>query len=184
MDLSFPGQQTATATSCIPHDSVYMPGPRAGKSENGFFRCDTWLQIFQNDSKIWEAEVTLNPLINKICKPCQISSEPTAMKKYEMFNTETFQSDWERVYSLPFKITLDTKLREFHYKILHRICYTTVMLFKFGSSETPLCYFCNEELETLEHFLFHCKKVNTFWNELNTILKSWDLQPWSKLLGH
>ena len=70
MDLSFPGQRTATATSCIPHDSVYMPGPRAGKSENGFFRCDTWLQIFQNDSKICEAEVTLTPPINKICKPC------------------------------------------------------------------------------------------------------------------
>ena len=30
-DLSFPGQRTATATSCwIPHDSVYMPGLRAG----------------------------------------------------------------------------------------------------------------------------------------------------------
>ena len=24
MDLSFPGQRTATATSCIPHDSVYV----------------------------------------------------------------------------------------------------------------------------------------------------------------
>ena len=33
MDLSFPGQRTATANSCIPHDSVYMPGPRAGKSD-------------------------------------------------------------------------------------------------------------------------------------------------------
>ena len=69
MDLSFPGQRTATATSCIPHNSVYMPGPLAGKSENGFFRCDAWLQIFQNDSKIWEAEVTVTPLFNKICKP-------------------------------------------------------------------------------------------------------------------
>ena len=74
MDLSFPDQQTATATSCIPHDSVYMRGPCAGKSENGSFRCDTWLQIFQNDSKICEAEVTLTPLINKICKPCHLST--------------------------------------------------------------------------------------------------------------
>ena len=136
---------------CVSLRIVYTCQDHVLESLFGFFRCDTWLQIFQNDSKIWEAEVTLNPLINKICKPCQISSEPTAMKKYEMFNTEIFQLDWERVYSLPFKITLDTKLREFHYKILHRICYTTVMLFKFGSSETPLCYFCNEELETLEH---------------------------------
>ena len=44
MDLSFPGQRTTTATSCIPHDSVYMPGPRAGKSDQ------TWPQLFQNDS--------------------------------------------------------------------------------------------------------------------------------------
>ena len=63
MDLSFPGQGTATATSCIPYNSVYMSGPHAGKS-------DTWLQIFQNDSKMCEAEDTLTPPINKICKPC------------------------------------------------------------------------------------------------------------------
>ena len=62
MDLSFPGQRTATATKRIPHNSVYMQGPRAGKS-------DTWLQIFQSDSNFCEAEVTLTPFINKICKP-------------------------------------------------------------------------------------------------------------------
>ena len=33
MDLSFPGQGTATATSCIPYNSVYMSGPHAGKSD-------------------------------------------------------------------------------------------------------------------------------------------------------
>ena len=55
----------------------------------------------------------------------QISSEPMTRKKYnKMFNTETFQLDWERVYSLPFQITLDTKSREFQYKVLLRICYT------------------------------------------------------------
>ena len=44
----------------------------------------------------------------------QISSEPTAIKKYnEIFNTKTFLLDWDGMYSLPFKIT---KLREFQYK--------------------------------------------------------------------
>ena len=33
MDLSFPGQRTTTATLCIPHNSLNMPGPRAGKSD-------------------------------------------------------------------------------------------------------------------------------------------------------
>ena len=70
------------------------------------------------------------------------------MKKYnEMFNTETFELDWERIFSLPFKITLNTKLRKFQYKILHRMCYTNIMLFKFGLADSPSCYFCNKELE-------------------------------------
>ena len=41
----------------------------------GFFRCDTWLQIFQNDSKICEPEVTLTPLFKKICKPWALHYE-------------------------------------------------------------------------------------------------------------
>ena len=48
--------------------------------------------------------------------------------------------------------------------LLHKLNVT----FKFGLAESPLRYFCNEELET--HFLFHCERFNTFWNELNTIL--------------
>ena len=80
-----------------------------------------------------------------------------AMKKYnEMFNTETFQLDSERVYPLPFQITLDTKLREIQYKILYRICYTNAMLFKFGLADSPLCYFCNEELVNYVFFSFNC----------------------------
>ena len=62
IDLRFPGHQTSTATSCIPHSSVYVPGPRAGK-------CNTWLQNdFKNDFKICEAEVTLTyPGFQRIC---------------------------------------------------------------------------------------------------------------------
>ena len=38
------------------------------------------------------------------------------------------------------------------YKILYRICYTNSMLFKFGLADSPLCYFCNEELENYVSF--------------------------------
>ena len=103
----------------------------------------------------------------------KISTKPTATKKYnEDFNTEAFHLDWKRIYSLPFKVTLDTKLREFQYKILHRICYTNDRLFKFRIVDSPLCYFCGEEIETLEHFFFFCERVRTFWKELNTITSS------------
>ena len=102
-----------------------------------------------------------------------MSATPTAMKKYnETYNTENFQLDWEKIYSLSFQTTLDTKLREFQYKVLNRICYTNKMLFNFRIVDSPLCYFCNEEIETLEHFFFYCERVRIFWNEVNNILQS------------
>ena len=95
------------------------------------------------------------------------------MKKYEeAFNTETFHLDWEKIYLLPFKTTLHTKLREFQYKILNRILYTNEMLFKFKKVDSPLCYFCGKELETLEHLFFCCPRVHAFWDEVTVMLHS------------
>ena len=106
----------------------------------------------------------------------KISSIPTAQKKYnEAFSTHTFQLDWGKIYLLPFKTTLDTKLREFQYKILNRILYTNKMLFKFKKVVSPLCDLCEKELETIEHLFFHCTKVSTFWDELKVVLNSLDI---------
>ena len=103
----------------------------------------------------------------------KISSIPTAQKKYnEAFSTHTFQLDWQKIYLLPFKTTLDTKLREFQYKILNRILYTNNMLFKFKKVDSPLCDFCEKELETIEHLFFHCAKVSMFWDDLKVLLNS------------
>jgi len=85
------------------------------------------------------------------------------MKKYDKaFNTDTFHLDWEKIYLLPFKTNLHTKLREFQYKILNRILYTNDMLFKFKEVDSPLCYFFGKELETLEHLFFLLPKSARF----------------------
>ena len=46
------------------------------------------------------------------------------------------------------------------------------MLFKFKKVDSPLCDFCEKELETIEHLFFHCTKVCTFWDDLNVVLNS------------
>ena len=43
--------------------------------------------------------------------------------------------DWKRVYLLSFLTTLETKLREFQFKILNRIVFTNEKLFRFGMAE-------------------------------------------------
>jgi len=46
------------------------------------------------------------------------------------------------------------------------------MLFKFKKGDSPLCYFCRKELETLEHLFFYCPKVHAFWDEVAVMLNS------------
>ena len=102
-----------------------------------------------------------NKFVSKVC------TKPTARKKYEeSLNTEESQLEWKKIYLTPIRATLSTKLREFQYKILNRILYTNDMLFKFKKIESPLCYFCENDIETIEHFLFLCPRVQVFWSEV------------------
>ena len=66
---------------------------------------------------------------------------PTAKKKkrkkkltdkYPDINVE-----WDKVYSLPFRSTLESKTREFQYKILNCIVYTNEKLYRFGLVASP-----------------------------------------------
>ena len=79
--------------------------------------------------------------------------------------------NWKKVYSLPFRTTLDSKLREFQYKILNNIVFTNDKLFSFGLSQSPNCTFCNEEPESLEHLLSRCKVSSEFWKQVLSWLK-------------
>ena len=61
---------------------------------------------------------------------------------------------------------LDTKLREFQYKILNMIISTNKKLHQFKLADSPLCAFCNAEEESLEHLLYFCTLSSFFWKEL------------------
>ena len=74
--------------------------------------------------------------------------------------------DWKKLYSLAFETTLDTKLREFLYKILNLIIFANKKLHRFKMVDSPLCAFCNSEKESLENLLYFCKSSSFFWKEL------------------
>jgi len=101
---------------------------------------------------------------------CKKQTPPTAQQKFTDKYSET-SINWEKVYSLPFRTTLDSKLREFQYKILNNIFFTNAKLFHFGLSQSPNCTFCNEEPETIGHLLSRCKVSSEFWKEVLSWLK-------------
>ena len=79
--------------------------------------------------------------------------------------------DWKRVYLLSFRTTLETKLREFQFKMLNRIVFTNEKLFRFDMAESDKCAFCQTEVEFMEHLLFFCKISSVFWKHVLSWLR-------------
>ena len=97
----------------------------------------------------------------------QIEIKPHA--KWE----HTFQDEnlnWNKIHSLPFSCTIDSKLRNFQYKYIMRIIPTNKLLLKFKIKTTNLCDFCSMFIETLDHLFWYCSYSQHFWNEFNTFL--------------
>jgi len=54
----------------------------------------------------------------------------------------------------------------------HNIIFTNEKLHKIGRTESPLCVFCNNHIETLVHLFVECNKVNVLWNQVTNALLS------------
>ena len=83
----------------------------------------------------------------------RIITPPTAQLN---FNTLFINDDleWKEIYSLPFRTSLNTKSREFQYKLLNRCLVTNSFLSKIGIVSSPACSFCGEMSESFEHFFY------------------------------
>ena len=74
--------------------------------------------------------------------------------------------EWREIYSLPFKVALDTNSRTFQCKILHRYLATNTLLKKMGKMDSTACSFCGTVDESLEHLFMSCPIITTIWNDL------------------
>ena len=96
--------------------------------------------------------------------------------------------EWDKVYSLPFRSTLESKTREFQYKILNCIVFTNETLYRLGLVASLICTFCQETAESIEHLLFSCKISSEFWKHVLSWLKDngiyiETLKEWDIILG-
>ena len=90
---------------------------------------------------------------------------PTAQLKY-IAQFASNELDWKKIYSLPHRVALDAKSREFQYKLLNRCLATNVLLSKIGIIPSSACSFCGEADESLEHLFVTCHYTKKFWAEV------------------
>ena len=90
---------------------------------------------------------------------------PTSETKWNK-EIEVTRHDWSKIYSLPFKCTKESKLHWFQFQLLHRILPTNNYLHKIGQANSPLCYLCQQTIETIEHIFAECFVVKEIWIEV------------------
>ncbi len=144
--------ELASVIKCLPKqwkEEVY--------TQNNFlsFNCQRKRDI---EKKMKSKTVYKNIIQKIIVAP---SSESFFKNNFDIEN-----KDFSQIYSIPFNATIYTKLRAFQFKINHNILYTNEKLHRIKISESPLCTFCNNETETLEHLFVDCDVVANVWQEV------------------
>ena len=62
------------------------------------------------------------------------------------------------------------RIAEFNFKLLQNLLITGYILSKWNKNISPVCVFCNE-IDTPEHQLFICNRVEGIWKDIGSALK-------------
>ena len=105
------------------------------------------------------SKIVYKELRNRIVTP------PTAKLKFDAhFVNDTL--NLKKIYSLLYRVALDTKTRGFQYKLLNRCLVTkfNTFLCRIGIIPSPACSLCGESDESLEHLFLSCHYTKNFWS--------------------
>ena len=87
------------------------------------------------------------------------------------------QSYWQRLLNVDvasyFRVakqaTTEIKLRNLHFRVIHNIYPTNLLLHRMKIKSSPLCNFCNE-LDHIAHMFFFCPQLKQFWEMISSLI--------------
>ena len=92
-------------------------------------------------------------------KQCTI---PASQLYYERLLQLPNDTNWKNIWYLPFKVTVEEKVRYFQFKLLHRILPCNCFLKMINIIDDDKCHLCQQK-ETLDHMFWNCQIVKAFW---------------------
>jgi hypothetical protein len=123
---------------------------RARASRLGQGTCPTTIpQVTEGMSP---RSIRLRLAMASACEPCSVGFW------HRKYDTKIDKQHW----MLAKECTKEIRLQLLHWKILHNIYPTGILLSKMGIRNCNKCPFCDEP-DYLEHFFWHCKKVSPAW---------------------
>ena len=111
--------------------------------------------------------MTVKSVYNTLLR--SVKTCPTSQKSMEtLLNNHSM--NWPEVYMIPHKVTIETSLRVFQYKLLNTIIYLNKRIAKFDPAVNPLCSICSQAPEDIVHLFFHYQKTQQLWELLRSML--------------
>ena len=81
---------------------------------------------------------------------------------------EVLREEWSKHLVNARKISNSTKLRLLQYKILNKTLTTNIKRSQFNKMVMPLCHYCQNKNESIQHLLYECQEVQKMWKKLQT----------------
>ena len=125
-----------------------------------FQQIGTPLNLFHSNTFYFSKNVSIN-LEKFRCKQFynllmeKQTSVPAAVKSWGR-NYPNIANQWDSSIRNIYQITCDNKLRQFSFKLLHRILVTNKELDRFGIANDVNCVMCDEP-DSLEHTFLECR---------------------------
>lgn len=165
------GQYLSYGNFCLKYPNVnihflnYRSIIDAIKEYQNKVHVDLSVHYKKRDSKPWNVVCKGNKTV--YCTLTNSNTIPAGVRKWN----NLFQNlNWKSIFDKCFATTSDNQLRWFQYRILHRLLPTARYLFLRNIVDSPTCSFCENEEETIQHLLWHCDTVATFWNDLQQLI--------------
>ena len=87
-------------------------------------------------------------------------------KNFSLQSLMFANEDWKKIYTLAGKVTIDTRMRIFQYKILNNILYLNRQLFRMKLVDSPFCSLCSHCVEMVTHLFLSCTISQGLWDEI------------------
>ena len=139
-----------------------------------------WKQIMRDEEHYIPHVPQPDPLYilqqkNKVCKKIydNLASQTYGkemasgfVKWNNYFHTNLTLEEWRQSFCTMYKILKSPKTHIIQFKILHYTLATRDRLLEWGITDSDLCLFCHESIETLPHILLECEVVKQLWKSM------------------
>ena len=95
-----------------------------------------------------------------------LQKKPESHKSMLKWDSKFDNLNWNKIFYLCHKTSIDTKLRWFQMRLLYRILPTNRFLFLRNIKSSEMCNLCQNYVETIEHMFYECNVIRTFWQNL------------------